>query len=426
MVFVGVNHNDRREQILRSVDSSIKRLLTENNDPLSLSCYLFVLQKHGTISINGDSLVSWGRGWGQRVMIDWQVGSRVDESVASAALAFAVLNASSTANSGTEQGIERLKSIIDSEIQKRQVLYNRQGYAAIILWAAKKLNIQSQSIDIAIDNLVKSFVRTIPTGQAFGLSFLVEVLWDLQDTDSMDLLKPAIGEALSNPENNFEDVGYLSQSLWYLLSDNNAIDCAAKSSEEILRSSPVWPYLAAGSEDIIVAGNSFNPTSISHLYRAALLDIAESYTGNVERLRLRALQKEYGGSKWINVSAFLLPPIVIGLAVCIVLYFLIPVSQAAHRFWILNEVTAMTKPTAVLYVLGWCIVILLTNALYQIVRTLYPILIQSNLRSDLLIKDTLSPRLWTSTRSLAVAFFVIVVIGVLINLIAPSVQHLMR
>lgn len=99
-----------RDDVVRSVDRAVDRLLTDGNDPFSLALYLWVARIHGIVLVNGDGLAAWASTWVERSLVDGHVGRRKDTEVASAALAAMALrgiDALADIDAAVRAGIER-------------------------------------------------------------------------------------------------------------------------------------------------------------------------------------------------------------------------------------------------------------------------------------------------------------------------------
>src|SRR5206468_1920443 len=99
------------------------------------------------------------------------------------------------------------------------------------------------------------------------------------DKECTEKLETATFKSSTDGGFDFEDEAYLVQTLWQLTDNgsNNHKEMVMSLSEQLLNNTPAWQYLMNGGEDIPPAGDGRTVVYISHLYRAALLDVLLEY-----------------------------------------------------------------------------------------------------------------------------------------------------
>src|SRR5688572_16229469 len=138
--------SSRMDRLYQSVDFAIRDLLESTENPLALSSYLWAFSGNRLTSINGDRLTRWGSGWARHVFVDGTVSRRSDDDYASAGLAIASLADTEEMSASRLELRVALQKTLSHEFQHRAIPFRRASYGAIILLAAKILDIEDARI----------------------------------------------------------------------------------------------------------------------------------------------------------------------------------------------------------------------------------------------------------------------------------------
>jgi hypothetical protein len=416
-------HVERSDRLQQSVDLAIRDLLGDGVDPLAKAAYLWTMRRHDKPLVNSDALVRWGFDWVRQILVEGETSRRRDEEVSSAALAAAAL-AGTKAFSSIREGVRAgLKAALDEELGRNRVPFRRPSYGAALLYGAHSLSVEAAGLREAILRTGESFRDSVPGGRLFGLPFVVRMLRDLKEENLAREMGQAVQDALADPKTSYEDQPYLVQALWE--SCGGVPDEAAMATaERVLAKSPAWGYLMNGAEDVPPAGDGRAVVFVSHLFRASLLDVLMSYQSAAAEHKEAQLDARYRVRAGISWSAFSFYVLILVIAWTGLMIPLVKHAGGAYRYWLLSDYSAMPKSWAVLYLLlGVNLFIYLSILTVMILPTLYRVFIKAQIGSDERIKKILGARLWASTKIWLGLMAVELVLGVLVELIIPSIQH---
>ncbi len=421
-------HVERSDRLYQSVDLALQELLDKGDDPLALSFYLWTLNKHRHSLINLGNLTSWGMAWVQRIFIEGRISRRRDEDIASAALCIIALTNMSGFNAIREQVRSGMKGLLEEELNRNTIPLRRLAYGVLFLHAAHVIGLEGPHINQAAEQVACEFVEAVPGGRLFGLVFTAQLLGALGEKECAEKLERATIKFSTDGGFDFEDEAYLVQALWQLTDNgsNKHKETAMSLSEQLLNNTPAWQYLMNGGENIPPAGDGRAVVYISHLYRAALLDVLLEYQAQAASRREEQLDRRYQGRAGVSWSAFGFYVLAFSLAWAMTAYFMVPSSNAARRYWIIGDFTSMRPSSAIWYLGGvlWTAYLLILTVV--VMPSAYSIFVKSKIGSDKRIKDILIARLWKATKIWFATVAVALIFGVLTNLIAPSAQHLFK
>jgi hypothetical protein len=416
-------HVERADRLHQSVDIAIRGLLSESIDPLAKAAYLWTMRRHDKPLINSDALVIWGLRWVRQILVDDETSGRKDEEIASAALAAAALVDHREFYSIREDVRGGMKKILNSEFERHGIPFRRLSYGAALLYGAYSLNVDAAGLRDGVIRIGESFKDAIPGGRLFGLPFVVRMLCDLGEEKLAREIDHAAREALSDAKTNYEDQAYLVQALWESF-DGAPDDSVMATTEQVLEKSPAWGYLMNGSEDVPPAGDGQAVVFLSHLFRASLIDVLMSYQSFVSKHKEAQIDARYRVRAGISWSAFSFYALVLFLGWVGLLVPLVKYADEAYRFWLLSDYAAMSKFWAVAYLLvGVNLFLFLSILTVKILPALYKVFIKSQIGSDERIKNVLGARFWTATKIWLALIAIEIFLGVFVELIIPSVQH---
>jgi hypothetical protein len=106
------------------------------------------------------------------------------------------------------------------------------------------------------------------------------------------------------------------------------------------------------------------------------------------------------------------------------LFPLVKYAGKARRYWLVGDFTSMTDSSALMYACGVQLAIsfLITN--WIMLPALYKVLVTRQIGPGERINNVLGVKLWLALKMSMGFFAVEIVVGLLINLVVPSVQHL--
>ena len=409
--------HDRTEKLLQSIDFAVKQLLNTEDDPLALAMYLWVFRTHNMSLINSDRLASWGATWAYRVFVEGAIGRKKDEQIASAALATAALVGTSLLADIENDILVGVKQILSIELNRQGIPLGHPAYGAILLFAAYTLHIEDSRILQANSNIAEAYIRSMSRGQAFGIVFTLQLIQKMHIENLLTTFVQHIQDTIGNSEINYENQIYLLHALQSMHDGASQPVPMIDLAQRILTSSPIWSYLMVGIEDIPPAGDEQVPVPISHLYRAVLLSAAIGFHAS-ETLRIEAqLEARYGGRRLINLSAFGFSMTLLAAMWFFLVRITYPSLNAGRQYWLLNQYSAMSSSSALLFLGGILLAILLFLVSLILIWTLWSLLVQSKAANDREIAEVLGRRI----RAVFWAWLTIIVVAVIINLISGTI-----
>jgi hypothetical protein len=404
---------------------AIQDALIEHGDPLALSFYLWVIKKNRHSIVNLRNLTSWGMAQVNRVFIDLRISRRRDEEIASAALAAIALGESpefAPLRRRVRGGIETL--LREEHDNGNLIPLKRTPYGILLLTAAQATGVDQAQWQPAVERTLAAVVEAVPGGRLFGLVFAAQLVRVLNDKNLATSLENVATETLASDGIDFEDQAYILQALWRLSEGTRPSESHMSQTEHLLKRVPVWQYLMNGDEHLPAAGDGRAIIYISHLYRAALLDVVLQYQAHFTSRREEQLDHRYRAHPSLNRAAF-------GFYVLILLlfwsgtgYYLVTLADSARRYWILGDFASMTPFTAMFYLGMSFAATYLLIVTVTVMPTMYSVLVKWKIGSDQRIRDLVRPRVWSATKLWFAVSVVTVLLGVLTNLVAPAVRHL--
>ena len=423
---VNVSAVNKFERISQSADYAIRSLLVAADDPLALASYLWVYRQHDLTSINSNALVRWGDNWVRRTFVERQTSSRQDEEVASAALVVAALSKTSKLSKLKQDIRAGLSEVLNTELDKRAIPFKRISYGAIALLGACSIGIDDSRLLSSIKDVINQYKEAITGGRVYGLPYAA-LLARLKADSNTEELGKKIKESLNNPRVSWEDQAYLLQSLWFLQRGQTPCKDLLKLTEQYLLKSPVWGYLMNGDEDMPPAGDGIIAVRVSHLYRAALLDILTRFQATQDLREEIQFHERYQGRKGVGLSAFGFYILLLMAAWFFLLRFMIPITSSGLRFWFKHEYASMSRGQAIVFLIGTIATMCLAHLTLEMVPALYSVLVRLNIQSDQRAWDVLWPRL----RRILKLWLIIVglgslVMGIIVNVISPGAERIIN
>jgi hypothetical protein len=411
------------DNLFQSVDLAVKHLLDTESDPLALAMYLWVFRAHNLSLNNSDRLASWGIAWAQRAFISESIGRKKDEQIASAALALAALattRALSTVENDLRSGVQRA---LAAELDRRSIPLRHPVYGAMLLLAACRLKVDEPRAISAAESITSSFTKGLPGRRAFGAGIIVQLLQENQKEGLLTTLTQHIQKIIDDPRVTYEDRLYLLHALWLSHDDASEPNEIIGLAESFLKATTTWSSLMDGIEEIPSAGDGHMPVTVSHLYRAALLDISLRFqVGETERAQAR-LDARYGGRKLINMAAFGFGALLLGGTWFLLGKAVLTSFDAGWRYWLLNDYHAMSSSSALFFLAEVVFATLFLPVTLVITWTLWFLLIRTKATNDREIAEVLGHRL----RGAFLTWLTLIALGVLIGLftgaIGPAFTH---
>lgn len=418
-------HVERSDRLHQSVDLAIRDLLGEDADPLAKAAYLWSTRRHDNFLINSDALVAWGLRWVRQILVEGETSRRRDEEIASAALAAVALVNTKGFSSLEYEVCTGVKAALDAELKGNSIPFRRPSYGAALLYAAHSLKIDAIGLHEAVVHTGESFIDALSGGRLFGLPLVVRMLRDLKEESLVLDMMQAVRETLADPKLNYEDQVFLLQALWESF-DDSPDESVMAATERIVSKSPVWGYLMNGMEDVPPAGDGHSVVYVSHLYRAALLDVTARYQARAAARAEEMIDDRHKGRfgvVWLAFWGVLLSSV----AGCIVMFIpLYAYANAAGGFWVGGHPNAMRPLPALLYMLDTLTLTYVVIASIFVIPESYRIFVRSQIASDKRIKDILGAKL----RRAAVWWFLSLVCAIAVNvysnIISPGMQHLLK
>jgi hypothetical protein len=360
------------------------------------------------------------------VFIERRIGQRRDEEIASASLAVIALIDSPPFQRIRDEVRSGVDELLSEEISRSLIPFRRPSYGAFFLLAAHLLGVDQPCIWESTKAIAQAYREALSGGRLFGISFCVQLLQESRDQESLNELERPLLRAVTDPRLGFEDHIYACQAVQQLQSESGLNDEMVKLIDEVVSKSPAHMYLMVGMEDMPPAGDEHVPVTVSHLYRASLLDVAIANRERILKQQELQAMASYQGRKLIGWSAFAFPTILLLGAWGGLLYKILPHLRTGARFWLRGDDAAMSFSSALILLGAVVFVLYLTHAGTIIVRTLYSVLIRANVQSDQWIKDKLMPKLWAITKWWAVVIVLGLILGVFQEVISPRFEHWLK
>lgn len=411
----------RLDQLRKSVDLAIRDLLASSRDPVALAVYLWVCQQHNLPLVNSAALANWGASWAHRTFVDKEIGRRRDDQLASAALAVSALKGSPRISEFDQQIGEGLEESFQSETARNQLPFDRADYGSMFLLAVADYGIVPL---LSLTKLQSKISRTLPGGRAFGIGFAAALLKKCLGEEVPESFIEGIEVPLSDPETDYQDRIYLTHAFWLITSGSARENKATEMTEDILTASPIWLYLLSGEEDIPPAGDRRSPMTISHLCRAALLDLLLRYSKQVSRRAEEKVAAKYRGRKGVGLPAFGFYALCFATAWFFLLQVLISDAGIAWRYLFVHEYGTISWTSVLIYQFAIITAVPLLPITFVTLKTLWTYLVSSPVESDQRIREVLQQR----NRRYLRLWFGLVILNVCINiysgLINPAIQHM--
>lgn len=406
-----------------SVDSAVQRLLIDESDPLALAVYLWTLQDHDIQLVNGDGLANWGLLQVRRVLIDGQIGRRKDEDVAVAALAAVALKRTGILADVVGDVAEGLRRLLAAEMDHHLIPFRRPSYAIILLLAARAFDVDEPYPSTAQVAVADAFIGAIPGGRLFGLGFVVALLRGGDYGEVLASLDARAQDGLMSPATEYEDQLYLAQALLLLRHGSAGEDDAVRLAERVLIQSPIWSYIMTGVEEVYPAGDGTIAVPVSHLYRAALLDVALRVEEHAAARTQAQQDARYRGRGLVGMAAFGFVAVVLAAVWAVLGHSMIPIAGATRRYWLLNDYHALSVPAALLSLSGAVFITFLAPFTLVTLWTAWTLLARARIESDRRILEVMSRRTWTLLKWWAIAVALAILLNLATGQLGPGLQH---
>jgi len=414
----------RFDRVSQSADYAVRDLLADADDPLSLASYLWAYRQHNLTSINGKALVRWGENWARQIFIERKIGPRLDEGMASAALAVAALAETSALSKIREEVRTGLAELLSTELSKGPIPFKRISYGAMFLLGARSIGAdENPRIEDAISEITYQFREAISGGRVYGVQYAALLARSTSSANAEEMGQ-RIQAALGCPKVAWEDQIYLLQSLWLLQNNKPLSKELLQLTEQCLIKSPAWGYLMNGMEDMPPAGDGKTVVQVSHIYRAALLDVLTRFQTNSDLREEIKFHERYQGRKGVGISAFGFYLLLLSATWFFLLLFMIPRTVNGLRFWFMHDYSVMSRFTAVTFFFCAIAILYLAHVTIVMVPALYSVLVRLNIQRDQRAWNVLWPQLRRITKFWLVAGVCTLVFGIAINVLSPSAEHI--
>jgi hypothetical protein len=338
----------RLRDLERSVDISIGQLLHQGTDPFALASYYWCLCKHQVQLVNSTWLSQWADAWVTRVLIEGQVGIRFDEEIAVASL---IVSARRFCNVGTrdEAGViqGRLLEVLSASKSSTQVPLGNQAYGSCLLLAALEFSkgAHSSILPAALESTKAAFEASMPSGRMIGLVYLTSAI-AIYGESQLCMPSLDLDEAWQSNRSSFENQVYILQAY---INQTTGRALNLESIEELLERLPIWQYLMVGTEEVDPMGHGDSGVVMSHLFRAALLDVLIIFEARV-REALCAERKLKNRGRVLPALATALGVFVLLSVPWIILALVIgPDFDSGRLYWMQSEYSAMEDGNALLF-----------------------------------------------------------------------------
>jgi hypothetical protein len=415
--------DDRASTVVQSTDLAIRDLLVSGDDPFALAIYLWTMRLHDLTLVNGDSLSSWGANWVHRILVDRNIGRRQDEEIVSATLTAAALIGTDTVAGELDQFRTAVSAVLVPELDRSLIPFRRLSYAAAFLFAATTIGVDEPRIRQAAQAVGSAFANAVPGGRLFGLDFAIRALRDQQLNGELDALQRAITDALANPRTDYEDKVYLLQALWQVQDPEQPTEGVVRQTNDLLDRSPGWLSIMVALEEVHPAGDGTVAVNLSHLFRAALLDVALQLRSAARSYAEKEIDKRYRGRSFVGLGAFGFSLIVLALPWIALGRWILPLAVPAKEFWLLNQYDALPAALAIEVMAAVLFVSFLGPFTVGMIWTLWPLLVMSRVESDHRIAEMLVRRIRQVLMWWLVIVFLTVTIGFSTGVFAPALQH---
>ncbi len=415
----------RRDQLLRSVDAAVGEFLVKSDDPLALACYLWVIRRHRLTLSNGDALLGWAASWIQEVLVEGRVGRRRDEELTSAALAAAALADAPTLSSSTCDAVRRrLGDVLCDELRRRELPFGHPAYAAMLLFAARRLEVKEERFPSAAQAVVTAFLEALPNGHLLGLGFVVQLLSAIEGDALSSTVRQHALDAAGDQRLDPEQQVYLAQSLWYFPEDG----ILPATVEDLTRRVIEYPHLQSGTDLLQEKASSTDDlkalTPYSHLAQAAQLDVFLTYRQGAQRREELRKDRMYRGRGWVTTPAFGFYAIMSLGSWLAVAWLALPWADDSWRYWIQGDYDGIRSMTALLLLSGVLLVSYFATITPAILWTLFSTLVLNKVESNRRLLDLLLCQLVRVSKWWILGVLIVIAIGVFTNIITPGFEHI--
>jgi hypothetical protein len=312
---------------------------------------------------------------------------------------------------------------VGRELDRRTIPFGWPAYSAIVLLAAHAFGVDDERFPAAAHETAAAYQRSIMGGHALGVTFVIALLEQFGAAEQRVTLLEWVRQAVDAPRTGYEDHAYLLQALW--TAQGSGHDLLRVLSVRTLMASPALAYVGTGTEDVPPAGDGSVVVTVSHLYRAALLDVlARAREGAAGRAEAQ-LDARYRGHWVITTAAFFGMGTLILLVGTVLLWPLVSLAGAAHEYFVEANYRAMPPWQGWLYIGDSLLIFLLVLCVVGAVPPVWSLLIRSHVESDRRLREVVIPRL----RTAIVLWLTLVLTGFLISawagVLAPGVRHLL-
>lgn len=419
-----LDQQGRTDRLVQSIDIAIKHLVDAEDDPLALAFYLWTIRQHNLSLVNGEILARWGEAWVCRIFIDGILSRRRDEEITSAALAAAALSRTNALKDSAEQIRATVRLHIAGELDRYSIPFKQPRYGAILLFAARQLEADDPRSADANQAVITTYSSILPRGRMFGLGMALEVFRQGGREDAFANIRSQVLDALHDPGIDYEDELYLFSALWHSYDGTFVPPVIFANAEKLVEKSPIWPYLMSGGETLPPAEEPMGEITISHLYRATLLDLLFLLRRVSHSQRDAQLDEKYRGRKVVGFLAFGSPLIVLAGLWAGLIDILIRNASAAKQYWLLGNYAAPLHFSAFLFLCALFLSFYLGRFTFLIIKSLWDLLIVKTVESDWRLGQILRHDAGKALRMWWVGLIVVLILGVGGNFLAPGVQHL--
>jgi hypothetical protein len=403
----------RFDQLTKSVDLALRDLLSAGSDPVALACYLWVCRRHNLQLVNSAALASWGSSWVKSILIEQGWGRKRDDDISSALLVASVMQDVPTLRGLLDVMKASTATSLAPELERHALPFNHPGPAAMSLLGAVDLGLDDVRLPTATKETLSSLEQTMSAGRVFGIAFAILAFKKTHQEGDLSALAVRIVEALDDPETDYEDRIYLSQGLYYLADHGDASQDVSRSADMIVAESPVWSYLLNGQEDVAPAGDGRAIVTVSHLCRAALLDLLIHYRKSVAEHMKAQIDSRYQETQFTGLSAFGFYALILALVWIFLGRILLRDAGSARQFFLLDNYDAMSAGTAWRYVFVVFAALLTFPLTPGLLLTCWEVVVRKSVAGGKSIRDVL----WRRSRAIVYAWLTLLVAAFAINVV---------
>jgi hypothetical protein len=403
---------ERLELIERNLRYLVELDLSDGEaqqDKLAMSFYYHFIAKNRIQSLNIGPLKGWAKTFIYETIVEQKLTKKKDTEITAAILAHSTLKKDKSYDKEKKQEIDKaIPKLLNKELTKSQLYFDRPNFTAIILYAAQLTGIKIDQEEKITEALVRRYQNLEEFSNISGLPFLTAYLIK---TGKGDIAKSLIEAAKSKIETHtleYDDALYLTHAIYQYHEKNDDLLATFDMIKKSVIETPIM------ISDIINKGDISDITvrdenrKISRLYKAILINLLEGINAHVGDLEQKELDKRYSGETSYKNAAFFGYSIICAIPAMVFTYFSRNKVLAAFDFWILQNINTtwnvLITNTTITFINAYLITFSLTG-----IYTLQKIIIKEKINKDQRIKE----RFWAN-QSKMTKWFLITIVGLFI------------